>query len=400
MITDLRSKLDRLAARQERTVPKKHDISADLNGEVTAFANGSFIIKRSSFPLEAEYGKYKLENTEKLFFDAERLVFIDTETTGLGAGACPFLIGVAYYENDSLLLEQLFMRDLDDEEAVLSYLISKFSDRTAVSFNGKTFDIPLIKNRCIINSVRHERFACEQIDLLHLSRRIWKKRLQSCRLSAIEEEILKFARDNDINGSLIPELYKSYLVTGSPADIIKIVEHNEKDVVSMTVLLARLLRIENDPVAQLDNINDVMHLGEYYFNQKQYEKAEGCLDAVIHTRTSPLTLYTAMKYLSLINKHNRAWDTAVYYWQKMDRMNIGAIFPLIELAKYYEHTANDLEKALACTKKAYLAAQKANDRATLAEISIRVERLNKKLYKKAQPLQNRSLDHTNGGIQK
>lgn len=379
MITDLRSKLDRLSAKPQQSFRQKHDVSAEINGEPLSFANGSFIVKRSSFLLGTQYGDSLLENTEKLFFGSDKLVFIDTETTGLGAGSCPFLVGVAYYENDRLLLEQLFMRDLDDEEALLGYLVNRYSDMTVVSFNGKSFDIPLIKSRCVINSISTDRFALKQIDLLHLSRRIWKKRLESCRLGAIEEEILKFVRSNDINGSLIPELYKKYLVTGSPMDIIQIMSHNESDIVSMTVLLARLLRIESDPVNQLDNITDIMHLGEYYFNQKQYEKASKCLEAVIHTPTAPITLYTAMKYLSLISKRNKDWNQAVYYWHKMDRMSIGAIFPLIELAKYYEHITGDTEKALMCTKKASLSAQKTQNKAMLAEIKIRETRLSRKL---------------------
>ena len=380
MITDLRSKLERLSVKQH-TAPPKHDISAAISGEIFSRSNGAFIIKKSCFALGTGYGDGRLENNEELFGLSDKLVFMDTETTGLGAGACPFLIGAAYYKNDTLVLEQIFMRDLDDEEAALSYIIEHFSGMTIVTFNGKAFDVPLIKGRCIINSVKTENFASEQIDLLHLSRRIWKKRLESCRLGTIEEEILKFARDNDINGSLIPELYKKYLITGSPDDIIQIIEHNEKDIVSMTVLLAKLLRINNDPVNQLDNITDVMHLGEYYYNKKQYEKALQCLEAVIHTPTPPLTLYTAMKYLSLINKRNKNWDAAIYYWGKMDRMNIGAVFPLIELAKYYEHIANDAEKALHCANKAKLLIYKTQSKDMTAEINIRIGRLTDKLGK-------------------
>ena len=380
MITDLRSKLDRLAV-SSRPVRKKHDISSALGGEVISVAKGGFIIKRSSYENGTSYGGEVLEDIETLFGLPEKLVFVDTETTGLGSVACPFLIGAAYYENGSLMLEQLFMRDVDDEEAVLDYVVNRFSGMTVVTFNGKSFDIPLIKGRCTINSVNADNFAEKQIDLLHLSRRIWKKRLESCRLGAIEEEILKFARKNDIDGSLIPELYKKYLQTGSPEDIIQIVEHNEKDVVSMSVLLAKLMRIEKDPVNQLDNIKDVMHLGESYFNRKQYDKAKECLEAVIHTHTDTLTLYGAMKYLSLICKHNKDWDKATYYWFKMDRVNIGAVFPLIELAKYYEHTAGDIEKALSCAQKAKTIIYKSKNKEQMADIDIRLRRLNKKAGK-------------------
>ena len=150
----------------------------------------------------------------------------------------------------------------------------------------------------------------------------------------------------------------------------------------MSVLLAKLMRIEKDPVNQLDNIKDVMHLGESYFNRKQYDKAEECLEAVIHTHTDTLTLYGAMKYLSLICKHNKDWDKATYYWFKMDRVNIGAVFPLIELAKYYEHTAGDIEKALSCAQKAKTIIYKSKNKEQMADIDIRLRRLNKKSRKR------------------
>ncbi len=381
MITDLQKKLNRLSSAPPPPQKAKHDISEALDAEIYTDENGAaFIIKVTEFDIGMPYGDYTVENVEKVF-GLQNIAFVDTETTGLGSAACPFLIGTAYYDNNKLILEQLFMRDVDDEEAVLRYFINKFRNYTVVTFNGKSFDVPLIKSRCIINTVSPDGFATEQYDLLHLSRRIWRKRLESCRLGNIEEQILKFARGNDIDGSLIPELYKEYLKTGKPDDIIDIVEHNKHDIITLGILLARLLRIEQNPVEELENKLDLMHLGESYFNRKEYGKAMECLTAVIHSRTDPLTLYTAMKYISLIHKHNKSYSECILYWTRMDKMAIGAIFPLIELAKYYEHTGKDTQKALAYAERARGIILKNNSKEQITEINIRIERLKNKIKK-------------------
>lgn len=377
MISDLKSKLERLSTAPKKPERKKYDISDKIGGTLFETENGAFIVKRIFYKLGAEYGDCRLENIERTFDLKERLVFVDTETTGLGSVACPFLIGAAYYEEERLVLEQIFLRDIDDEFAALKYFTEKFSGYTVVSFNGKTFDIPLIKDRCIINSIRTKGFAEKNIDLLHLSRRIWKKRIGSCRLGNIESEILSFERENDISGGLVPEIYKEYLNTGKAEDIIKVIEHNESDVVTLTVLLAKLMRIDKAPTEELDNIFDVMHLGEYCFNSGDYEKAKQCLEAVIHTKTDPFTLYNAMKYLSLIAKKEKDHKKALYYWDRMDKVGLEAVFPLIELAKYYEHTEKDTEKALSYAEKAKSYAAKLNNKDAIKEINIRITRLNK-----------------------
>lgn len=379
MITNLRDKLNKISASPPKPQRKKHDISDAIGGSVVHYGNGGFILKCSSYKIGMEYGDFCIENVEQIYPELGELLFLDTETTGLGSVSCPFLIGIAYYNDDELCLEQIFMRDVDDEESALLYLIDKYSDKNVVTFNGKTFDIPLVRGRCTINAIRSDKFASEQIDLLHLSRRIWKKRLPSCRLGTIEEEILNFQREHDIAGSEVPELYKIYLETGRADDIIKIIEHNESDVVSMTVLLSKLLRVDKDPVSELDNIMDVMHLGEFYYNRKEYDRAKECLEAVIHTKTDPLTLYSAMKYLSLIHKRNGEWDKSLYYWDRMSKVNIGAVFPFEELAKYYEHKASDLEKALKYAENAKLISMKFNNKEKIRDIDLRISRLNNKI---------------------
>ncbi len=380
MITNLRSKLDRLATQPQQ--PKKqikHDISRDIGGELVLKENGGYILRTVRYKVGEIYGDYTVENIEKAFELEEKLLFLDTETTGLGSVACPFLIGVAYFEGDVLVLEQYFMRDIDDEECVLKDVVEKYSGMTVVTYNGKSFDVPLIKARCTINGVDARAFASKQTDLLHLSRRIWKKRLVNCRLSTIEEEVLKLQRADDIPGSLIPEMYKRYLETGRSDEMLKAIEHNESDVVSMSVLLARLIRINNKPTAELDNPQDIMHLAEYYYGKKEYAKSKELLENVLKQDIDGMMQYNSMKYLSFIHKKHKNYDEAVALWEKMDRMSIGAVLPLVELAKYYEHTAKDIQKALDCTLRAKKNAQATGARDLIKEIDIRAARLRSKI---------------------
>ena len=382
MITDLRSKLDRLASEKPKAqVKAKHDISSALGAELVEGANGGYILRRVRYAYGAIYGEYTVENIEKAFDLEEKLLFLDTETTGLGSVACPFLIGLAYFTNEHLVLEQYFMRDVDDESAVLDDIVSKFSGMTVVSYNGKSFDVPLIKARCTINAINYGKFAQKQTDLLHLSRRIWKKRLENCKLTTIEEEILRLTREDDIPGSVIPEMYKRYLDTGRSDEMQQVIEHNESDVVSMSVLLGKLIRIEEDPCGQLDNIADVMHLGEYYYGKGDCQRANTCFARVLRASKNPLEQYNAMKYLSFIHKKNKNYTDAVLLWQRMDRLSLGAVLPLVELAKYYEHTEKNIPKAMECSRRGLANARASGSKDMIKELEIRIQRLDRKMRK-------------------
>lgn len=380
MITNLRNKLDRLASEQNKRIPprKKHDISSYIGAETVKKHNGGYLLRTIKYRIGTIYGDYTIENIETLLLPEEKLLFIDTETTGLGSVACPFLIGVAYFDCDSLVLKQYFMRDIDDEAAVLEDIIDNYSGMTVVSYNGKCFDVPLIKARCTINEIKTNGFAENQTDLLHLSRRIWKKRLGNCRLATIEEEILKVRRDDDIPGSLIPEMYKKYLDTGNPDEMLKVIEHNESDVVTMSVLLAKIIRIDENPIEELKNTSDIMHLGEFYYTKKQYDNALKCFVSAMNASSDAVMSYNCMKYISFIHKKDKNYSLAVDYWEKMDRLSLGAFLPLVELAKYYEHTARDCNKALLYAKRAKRNAMMCGSVESVKEIDIRIERLSKK----------------------
>ncbi|MEG0768084.1 MAG: ribonuclease H-like domain-containing protein, partial [Clostridia bacterium] len=121
-------------------------------------------------------------------WDIRRTLFLDTETTGLrGAGTVAFLIGVGFVQDEGFVVRQLLMRDYPEEPALLeelAQLLPRF-DRV-VTFNGKSFDIPLLRDRFTMARLRARWRELPQLDLMHPSRRVWRLRLQNCRLSNLE----------------------------------------------------------------------------------------------------------------------------------------------------------------------------------------------------------------------
>ncbi len=174
--------------------------------------------------------------------DLQDMLFLDTETTGLvgGTGTIPFLIGLGWFEDQSLCVEQLFLRQLGQERPMLKWLTERLERSSMlVTYNGKTFDWPLIRTRYVMNQLPIPRTP-PHLDLLHCARRVYKKRLGEVRLVHVEEKVLGMRREDDVDGSEIPIRYLDYLRTGNVARLVPVIEHNAHDIVSLAAVLARL----------------------------------------------------------------------------------------------------------------------------------------------------------------
>ncbi|NLP09717.1 hypothetical protein GX408_04880, partial [bacterium] len=164
-----------------------------------------------------------------------RTAWIDTETTGLagGTGTCAFLVGVARLQQSSVLVRQFFMHDFFQERAMLTGLAEWLEDVTGLmSYNGKTFDLPLLHNRCILNRVSMDWSRFLHLDLLHTSRRLWRPFAPDSRLSSMEQAVLGFRRTSDVPGELIPSLYFDSLWTRDLVPLKPIFQHNAMDLIS------------------------------------------------------------------------------------------------------------------------------------------------------------------------
>jgi uncharacterized protein YprB with RNaseH-like and TPR domain len=170
-----------------------------------------------------------------------RLLYVDTETTGLstGAGTVPFLIGMGWFDEDAstLVVEQLLLRQLGEEAPMLA----RFADRVArasalVTYNGKSFDLPLLRSRLVLGRMPSLP-SLPHLDLLHIARRLHRHRLRELTLARVEAEVLGFVRTADIAGGEVCSRYSHFLRTGDASALTAVIDHNEWDVVAMAALV-------------------------------------------------------------------------------------------------------------------------------------------------------------------
>ena len=315
-------------------------------------------------------------------FLPEDMLFFDAETTGLsgGAGTFIFLVGMAWIAGNGVELEQHFLADFPGEPEFLKAIVERLiAHGLFVSYNGKSFDSHILKNRLLLNRMVFE--IEHQLDLLHLCRQLWKKIIGSCSLTNIEREILQFERTNDIPGYDVPERYFEFLRTSDVDLLDDIFDHNYHDVVSLVRLFNVLSEVTNQEPEQIDStVSSARFLGS--LRSPRSLRSEGTTGSSgssestgsankpgnVHLRVDLTGLakyflrrntlkgmdylrlafqrgdFNAGKILSLVYKREKQWHRAVDIWEKM--VSDKSLFPVLELAKYYEHHCRDYKKAL------------------------------------------------------
>jgi uncharacterized protein YprB with RNaseH-like and TPR domain len=170
-------------------------------------------------------------------------LFLDTETTGLsgGTGTVAFLVGLAWWDGPTLVLEQVLVRVLGEEAPMLDRVRQRIAAASMlVTFNGKSFDMPLLRTRFVMAGLAAPNEP-PHLDLLHVARRVHKGRSRrnagACRLVAIEREILGFERVDDVASGDVSACYLHFLRTGDARALLGVIEHNAWDVVAMAALV-------------------------------------------------------------------------------------------------------------------------------------------------------------------
>lgn len=210
--------------------------------------------------------------------DARRALYLDTETTGLagGTGTIPFLVGLARFVDDSLLVEQLFLRQPGEEAPMLRALAERLADASClVTYNGKSFDWPLLRTRFVLARVPCPTLP-PHVDLLHCARRVLKRRMAAhgvgVRLVEVERLVLGLYREDDIAGSEVPAAYLDWLRHGATERLCAVLEHNASDLVALPATLVALadrwgVRAEDDTVEHLS-------LTELAWRARDWERAK------------------------------------------------------------------------------------------------------------------------------
>lgn len=281
-------------------------------------------------------------------------VFLDTETTGLvGAGTVAFMVGVAFFEGEALVVRQYFVRDYDEEPAMLLLLAALLANKGGlITFNGRAFDVPLLDNRFMLNRQDSNLLDLPHLDLLPPSRRLWRNRLGSCRLVSLEKGLLDVERtQEDVPGWAIPQLYFDYLRSGDGRPLTGIFYHNELDILSMVTLAARIVRQFNWPDGG-DHPTDLVSLGCWQAHLGLLAEAEQCL-RLAASLDLPLEQYhLALHQLGGLLKRGGRHNEAVQIWQQIATSSYDDVQAHIELAKHYEWAHRDVAAAISWTSRA------------------------------------------------
>lgn len=322
--------------------------------------------------------------------DQENVVFLDTETSGLagGTGTYAFLVGIGYRTPVGFELIQFFMRDPGQEAALLAALdqwLARFN--VVVTFNGKTFDIPLLNTRYILNGISSPFGSYEHLDILHISRKLWRDRLPSRALSELEKEIISFFRTGDeVPGWMIPQLYFDYLHTGDARPLSGVFYHNARDILSLAALYGHIAEMLKNPLGQsVDYGLDLAAIARLYEDMGWIEQAAMLYERSLEMGDLPEeAFFKTMERFALLRRRTGDWEHAIILWQKAAEH--GELNACIELAKYYEHRVrNDLE-ALSWARKAleilddtryFFGSRKSTER----DIQRRIGRLQKRTYR-------------------
>lgn len=294
---------------------------------------------------------------EKLLqMELNKTVFLDTETTGLssGVGTYIFLIGFGFFENDAYAIKQFFLRDFNEEMAFL-YAVNQFLKNFTgiISYNGKSFDLPLLQNRFIYSRINTEPLNLLHLDLVHTARRIWRQRLSDCSLENIEQHVLNFYRENDVSGYLIPSIYFQYLRGRNAEPLVQVFRHNRLDLLSLSALLVQSSYIFLSPAEQLQHHQDLLSLAHAFENIRQWQSSINIYRNLLVDGIDDRQLENQIALqLSYCYKRLRMWEEAEALWQRIIDDGLFRIEPYFELAKYYEHHRRDYERAAEIVNRA------------------------------------------------
>jgi uncharacterized protein YprB with RNaseH-like and TPR domain len=373
-------------------------------GELVSTADGHCFVLDQVYALDYQHGDDRLADLLALtpaaaapFVQDERLaqhdfrdfLFLDTETTGLaGAGTLAFMVGVGFFEpskhGERFVVRQYFLRDHGDEPALLLLLDELLSEKAGlVTFNGRSFDLPLLESRFIMNRMSTDLRQRPHLDLLHPARRLWRQRLGSCALGSLEGSLLGLRRgQDDVPGWLIPSLYNHYLRSGDARELVRVFYHNQIDMVSMVTLAARVTRLLSQP-DPADHPIDLYSLGRWQADLGLSEAAEQNLRLAAQGDL-PLEVYHQnLTCLGLLLKRNGRAAEALPLWQQIAATSFDDVSAHEELAKYFEWQTQELSQALLWTEQALNLVNSWGKRGQLhpvrAEMEHRLTRLQRKL---------------------
>jgi uncharacterized protein YprB with RNaseH-like and TPR domain len=367
---------------------------AVLGGCLEETEAGPILTVRREFPLVHRHGRMVLGRAldasadalrvlarDEAPPDASRLLFLDTETTGLagGTGTYAFLVGAGFVDGDRFVVVQYFMRDLDEEPALLAALAPVLERASAiVTFNGTGFDVPLLETRFVL-ARRRWPASLRHLDLLYPARRVWATRFVDCRLSTLEDAVLGHRREHDVPGALIPALYFEFLRRRHAAPLARVFTHNCDDVLSLIALLGWLAHALAHGERGVEDGLDLAGVGRLW-ERCDVERAVACYRGALAVGLPDPIAHAVRLRLAAWEKRHARWDSACALWRESATTTAFDPRPWEELAKYHEHRARDASAARALVVRALDLARTAGSPTEVLEaFARRLTRLERRL---------------------
>ncbi len=387
------STLDRLRGIVQGTKPSavpiatssQHDIASaasTLGGSVRERAEGGVIVVDREYRADDLHGCCRIgdiietlnEERDALAAIARAwptkalsspLLFLDLETTGLftGAGTQAFLVGCAAIDGDAICVRQFLMPGFEHERAVLAELAAFAARHGAlVTYNGKTFDVPLIETRFLFHRLPFPLAETPQLDMLHPARRLWRGRPatagpdpdeSSCSLSVLEKHLAGLHRVGDVPGFEIPSRYFQFVRDGDARPLEAVLEHNRLDLVSLAAVMARALTLVGRGPLESSSPHECFGLARLYERGGSPEHAEGallrCIELAKRIGTEPDVHADGLRRLAWIRRRGGRVHEAAEAWRELAVLPRCAAVLRHEakeaLAIYHEHRSRDLGTA-------------------------------------------------------
>ncbi len=345
-----------------------HAIEAVVSGEFRETAHGEVFVSETLYPADHRHGQTELRLAGSLRTVAqwakeervaslppEGFVFLDTETSGLagGTGTYAFLVGVGRHGPEGFRLTQIFMRDPAEEPALLDVVEELLHPCAAlVTFNGKSFDVPLLRTRFTLQGRELPLDGAAHLDLLPLARRLWRDRLESRALGFLEAHILGAQRDEEeVPGWLVPQLYFDYLRSGDARPLKGVFYHNAMDVVALAALLNHVTGLLDDPLINgCEHGCDLVALGRLFEDMGEPDRAVELYECGLAKDLSEEVFVAAVRRLSYLQRRRGQTVAVLELWRRA--AGAQQVYAHEALAKFYEHEMKEYAEALRWTEAA------------------------------------------------
>lgn len=337
----LASRLQRLRHTPDRPARRAVPL-ASLGEALAAHQDGAGLVRcdREFTLSEADGGSAGLTGLPEVWdLPSADWVYIDTETTGLssGAGNLAFMVGMARYTDGGQLdVRQYVLGSFAAEAHMLHEVLDWIGPRALlVSYNGKSFDVPLLITRLRMHRIENGLAALRQLDLMYGVRRAFRRHWPDCRLQTAEQRLLALYRRDDLPGAEAPAAWRAWLDRGSTAALRRALQHNFQDVVSLALLHRRLVdQYAGNGSSGVDHAAIARawrDCGDRRQARMVLERAGDALDEA------------GRMQLAAIYRQQGEWTRAERIWLELQRR--GSAEAAVELSKYYEHRLRDYRTA-------------------------------------------------------